>query len=180
MVFLLLIAGYETTVNLIGNGTLALLDNPQQMELLKARPDLMPSAVEEFARYYSPVDYAQSRVMRNDVQLNGVTIPRGEVVFAALSSANRDEAQFGNPGKLDITREPNRHLGFGHGPHYCLGAFLARMEANIAFDTLLRRCPDLQLAEPRDAVRWRESFVLRGVQSLPVSTRRGATQTTAA
>lgn len=180
MVFLLLIAGYETTVNLIGNGTLALLENPQQMELLKAHPELMSRAVEEFARYYSPVDYAQSRVVRTHVQMSGVTMLRGEVVFAALSSANRDEAQFSDPDQLDITREPNRHLGFGHGPHYCLGAFLARMEANVAFHTLLRRCPDLQLASTRDSVRWRQSFILRGVQSLPVQTRRGAMKASAA
>jgi cytochrome P450 PksS len=180
MVFLLLIAGYETTVNLIGNGTLALLEHPEQMELLKARPEVMAAAVEEFARYYSPVDYAQSRVIRTDVQMNGATVRRGEVVFAALSSANRDEAQFPNPDTFDITRDPNRHLGFGHGPHYCLGAFLARMEASIAFHTLLRRCPDLQLAVPRHSVRWRESFILRGVQSLPVKTQCSATHTTAA
>jgi cytochrome P450 PksS len=175
MVFILLIAGYETTVNLIGNGTLALLENPEQMERLRAHPELMPLAVEEFARYYTPVDYVQGRIARCDFELNGSRIRQGDMLFAALSSANRDERQFPQPDKLDVGREPNRHLGFGHGPHYCLGAILARMEANVAFATLVQRCPDLGLAVPRDTLRWRNSFILRGLESLPVRTR-GAQQ----
>jgi cytochrome P450 PksS len=179
MVFLLLIAGYETTVNLIGNGTLALLDNPEQLERLRQHPELMTTAVEEFARYYTPIDYSQPRIARCDFDLSGVRIRQGQPVFAALSSANRDETQFHNADRLDVSREPNRHLGFGHGPHYCLGAFLARMEANVAFTTLLRRCPDLRLAVPRQDVRWRDSFLLRGIESLPVA-HGNATQASAA
>lgn len=172
MVFILLIAGYETTVNLIGNGTLALLENPEQLERLRSHPELMVTAVEEFARYYSPVDYSQARLAREDFEFHGVRLKKGAPVFAALSAANRDEAQFHDPDRLDVSREPNRHVGFGHGPHYCLGAMLARMEANVAFTTLLRRCPELHLAAPRESLRWRNSFMLRGLESLPVAHRR--------
>jgi cytochrome P450 len=179
MIFLLLIAGYETTVNLIGNGTLALLENPDQFDRLRAHPELMPVAVEEFARYYTPLDYSQARIARSDLDFCGAHIRRGEPVFAAFSSANRDESQFPNADRLDIARDPNRHLGFGHGPHYCLGAFLARMEANVAFTTLLSRCSDLRLAVPRDSLHWRKSFLLRGLESLPV-THRTATHARAA
>ena len=169
MILLLLIAGHETTVNLIGNGTLALLENPVQMERLCANPTLIPLAVEEFARYYSPVDYANTRWTRRDVSVGGIEIPKGQGVLACLSSANRDESKFEHPDVLDITREPNRHLAFGQGMHHCLGVFLARVEAQVAFTTLLRRCPELRLAAPRESLRWRSSFLLRGLQSLPVS-----------
>jgi cytochrome P450 PksS len=179
MVFILLIAGYETTVNLIGNGTLALLENPEQMDRLCAHPELMPVAVEELARYYSPVDYTQGRIARCDFTFRDAQIKRGDLLFAAFSSANRDERQFPNPDHLDVAREPNRHVGFGHGPHYCLGAPLARMEANVAFTTLLRRCPELRLDVPRASLRWRNSFMLRGLESLPVA-HAGATQANAA
>jgi len=169
MVFLLLAAGHETTVNLIGNGILALLEHPEQMEKLRNDPTLIRPAVEEFLRYTSPVEMATERYTREDVTLAGVTIPRGEMVFAVIASANRDERQFVDPDRLDVTREPNKHLAFGLGPHFCLGAPLARLEGQIAINTLLRRAPDLRLTVPPAATRWRRGLLLRGLESLPVA-----------
>jgi cytochrome P450 PksS len=169
MVFLLLIAGHETTVNLIGNGALALLEHPGQKEMLGHEPALIKSAIEELLRYDGPVEIATERYAREDVEIAGVTIPRGETVHAVLASANRDERQFPNPDSLDISREPNKHLAFGLGPHFCLGAPLARLEAQIAITTLLRRLPDLRLTATADRLRWRRGLLLRGVESLPVA-----------
>jgi cytochrome P450 len=169
MIVLLLVAGHETTVNLIGSGTLALLEHPEQLQRLQHDPGLMPSAVEELLRFTSPVETATERYAREDVTIAGVTVPRGGLIFAAIASANRDERQFADPDRLDITRTPNRHLSFGLGNHYCLGAALARMEGQIALATLLRRAPRLRLAvEPR-ALRWRPGLVLRGLAALPVT-----------
>lgn len=168
MVFLLLFAGYETTVNLIGNGTLALLEYPDQLDKLRNDPTLIKPAVEELLRYGNPVEWATDRYPREDVTIAGVTIPRGQVVFAAIASANRDERQFSNPDELDITRDPNKHLSFGLGAHFCLGAALARLEGQIAIGTLLRRVPDLRLTVAPSALRWRVSLVLRGLEALPV------------
>jgi len=140
------------------------------MEKLRANPALVPLAVEEFARYYSPVDYANARWARCDVTIGDVKVSKGQGVLVCLSSANRDESQFRRPDVLDIAREPNRHLAFGQGMHHCLGVFLARMEAQVAFRTLLGRCPELRLAAPRESLQWRRSVLLRGLQSLPVST----------
>jgi len=168
MVFLLLVAGHETTVNLIGNGTLALLQHPDQRLRLQSDPALIKPAVEELLRYSSPVEMATERYTREDVTLAGVTIPRGEVVFAVLGSANRDDRQFPDPDALDLTREPNRHLSFGLGAHFCLGASLARLEGQIAISTLLRRFPDLRLAVAPEELRWRRGLLLRGLESLPV------------
>ena len=173
MILLLLVAGHETTVNLIGNGTLALLENPEEHRKLLANPALIPLAVEEFARYYSPVDYSNARFTRSDVCIAGVEIPAGHGVLACLTSANRDESKFDRPDVLDVARDPNRHLAFGQGIHHCLGVFLARLEAQIAFTTLLRRCPELRLAAPRESLRWRRSFLLRGLQALPVNNSSG-------
>lgn len=169
MVFLLLIAGHETTVNLIGNGTLALLEHPGEMQRLRNDPALIKPAVEELLRYGSPLETATERYAREDITLAGVTIPRGELVYAVIASANRDERQFASPDSLDITREPNKHLSFGFGVHFCLGAPLARLEGQIAIQTLLRRLPDLRLAVPPNALRWRRGRVLRGLQALPVA-----------
>jgi cytochrome P450 len=170
MILLLLVAGHETTVNLIGNGILALLENSEQWDRLRANPALLPLAVEEFARYYSPVDFANARYTTCDVDIGGSRILRGQAVLASLASANRDETKFERPEILHVGREPNRHVAFGHGMHHCLGILLARLEAQVAFATLLRRCPELRLATPRGALRWRPSVLLRGLQSLPVST----------
>jgi cytochrome P450 len=172
MIFLLLVAGHETTVNLIGNGSLALLRNPDQMEKLRNDPSLIKTAVEELLRYESPLETATERYAREDVTVAGVTIPRGATVFAVIASANRDERQFPDPDALDLTREPNRHLAFGQGIHYCLGAPLARLEGQIAINTLLRRAPELRLAVPPESLRWRRGLVLRGLQALPVEFRR--------
>jgi cytochrome P450 PksS len=175
MIALLLIAGHETTVNLIGNGMLALLEHPDQMDRLRNDPALIKSAVEELLRYDGPLETATERYAREDVTIAGVTIPRGERVFAVLASANRDERQFERPDELDLAREPNRHLAFGLGVHYCLGAPLARLEGQIAINNLLRRMPDLRLAARRDALRMRHGLVLHGLVALPVTfARRGA------
>jgi cytochrome P450 len=120
-------------------------------------------------RYTSPVFLGTERYPREDVTIRGVTIPRGEVTFAAIGSANRDEAAFAEPDRLDITRADNRHLGFGQGIHYCLGAPLARLEAQIAIDTLVRRMPGLRLKCEPEALRWRRSLILRGLESLPLA-----------
>jgi cytochrome P450 len=168
MVFLLLIAGHETTVNLIGNGTLALLENPNQMTRLQNEPSLVKSAVEELLRYTAPVFTTTERYAREDATIRDVTIPRGEMILGVIGSANRDETVFENPDELQITRDPNRHLSFGQGIHFCLGAPLARMEAQIAFTTLLKRLPNLRLTNPADSLHWRPSIFLRGLASLPV------------
>lgn len=169
MIILLLVAGHETTVNLIANGTLALLENPVQMEKLRNDPTLIRTAVEELLRFASPVDIATERFAREDVRMGGVTIPRGELVFASIGSANRDERQFKDPDKLDITRDPNRHLAFGLANHFCLGAPLARLEGQIAIGALLRRLPNLRLGIARDRLRWRRGLILRGMERLPVA-----------
>jgi cytochrome P450 PksS len=168
MAFLLLIAGHETTVNLIGNGTLALLEHPDQLARLRAEPALIKAAVEELLRYASPLETATERYAREDVTVAGVTIRRGEQVFAALGSANRDGRQFPDPDILDLSREPNRHLAFGLGPHFCLGAPLARLEGQVAIGTLVRRIGDVRLAVRPASLRWRRGLVLRGLESLPV------------
>jgi len=168
MIFLLLVAGHETTVNLIGNGMLALLEHPEEMCRLRDEPDLIKPAVEELLRYASPLETASERYAREAVAIAGVTIPRGELVLGVIASANRDERQFERPDALDLGREPNRHLSFGHGVHYCLGAPLARLEGQIAISTLLRREPDLRLAGPSKGLRWRRGMILRGLMALPV------------
>jgi len=169
MIFLLLIAGHETTVNLIGNGMLALLEHPEQLDRLRNEPELIKPAIEELLRYDSPVQIASERYPREDVTIAGVTIPRGEMVFAVVGSANRDERQFERPEELDITRDPNRHVTFGLGAHYCVGAPLARMEGQIAISTLLRRLPDLRLAVPRERLCRRPGLGLHGLASLPLT-----------
>jgi cytochrome P450 PksS len=169
MIVLLLVAGHETTVNLIGSGMLALLQHPEQLERPRQDPGLMPSAVEELLRFTSPVETATERYARQEVTIAGVTIPRGGMVLAALASANRDERQFADPDRLDVTRAPNRHLAFGLGAHFCLGAALARMEGQIALATLLRRAPELRLAVDPGELRWRPGLVLRGLKALPVA-----------
>jgi cytochrome P450 len=168
MIFLLIIAGHQTTIHLIGNGTLALLENRAEMEKLCAQPSIIQSAVEELLRYDSSLPLASHRWARCNISIAGATIPQGEAVFAGIASANRDSRQFERPDVLDLTREPNRHLTFSQGIHHCLGAPLARLEAQIAFTTLLRRFPNLRLAVSRNDLRWQRSILLRGLQALPV------------
>jgi cytochrome P450 len=169
MIFLLIVAGHETTVNLIGNGTLALFEHPEQRVRLHQNPDLLKSAIEEMLRYYGPVEVSLTRWVRQDTELGGQRMRRGEQIVALLASANHDDVQFPDPERFDVTREPNRHIAFGTGIHSCLGATLARLEGQIAFATLLSRMPDLALAIPRHEVRWRDATFLRGLTQLPVT-----------
>ncbi len=168
MVFLLLIAGHETTVSLIAGGVLELLRHPHQLERLQNEPALISSAIEELLRFVSPVFLTTERFAREDVTLHGMTIPRGGLVYGVIGSANRDPAVFEHPDVLDLARQDNRHIAFGHGVHFCLGAALARMEAQIAIQTLVQRFPRLGLAAPAETLRWRPSIVLRGLEALPV------------
>jgi pimeloyl-[acyl-carrier protein] synthase len=168
MCVLLLVAGHETTVNLIANGLLALLRDPEALAGLKAEPGLAGSAVEELLRYDSPVQFT-SRHALADLDLGGCRVRAGETVVAVLGAANRDPAQFPDPDRLDLARRPNRHVAFGGGIHFCLGAPLARMEARIAIPALLARLPGLELG-PGPPVR-RDTVTLRGLASLPVTFR---------
>jgi cytochrome P450 len=169
MILLLIVAGHETTVNLIASGMLALLENPDQLERLRSEPTLIKPAVEELLRFTAPVETATERFAREDIELAGVKIAQGDLVLAAIASANRDESQFTHPDRLDITREPNRHVAFGQGIHFCLGASLARLEGQTAINALLARTRDLRLAVPPTRLRWRSGLVLRGLKALPVS-----------
>jgi cytochrome P450 len=169
MAFLLLVAGHETTVNLIASGALALFEHPEQAEALSSDPSLTKPAVEELLRYTSPVELATERYAREDVEIAGTTIPRGELVLAVLGSANHDEREFEDPDVLNLTRDPNRHLAFGRGGvHHCLGAPLARMEGQIAISALLRRFPHARLAVAPETLRWRRGLFLRGLHMLPL------------
>ena len=151
MVYLLIIAGYETTVHLITNAVFTLLQHPEQMEMLRENRDLMDTALEEIMRFHGPIEGTKLLYPLEDVTLHGVTIPKGKSVMPLLGAANRDERQFENPDVFDITRSPNRHLGFGQGIHYCLGAPLARLETKIALNILLDRYPNMRLAvDPKD------------------------------
>ncbi|HET8845157.1 MAG TPA: cytochrome P450 [Ktedonobacteraceae bacterium] len=169
MIWLLLVAGHETTVNLIGNGTLELLQHPDQWHMLRANPSLIERAVEELLRYTSPVMVGTGRWASEDVEMYGKRIAQGEMVWLSLMGANTDPQRFPAAEKLDITREENEHLAFGKGIHYCLGAPLARLEGQIAFATLLRRLPDLHLAVKSEEIRWRPGLLLHGLQELPVA-----------
>ena len=169
MIFLLLVAGHETTVNLIGSGSLALLEHPDQLEKLRSEPAIIKPAIEELLRFVCPVEMATERYAREDITIAGTTIPRGELVLAVIGSANRDANYFDNPDSLDVTRENNKHLAFGLGAHYCLGAPLSRLEGQIAISTLVRRMPNLRLSIAPDQIRWRGGIILRGLEALPVS-----------
>jgi cytochrome P450 len=169
-IFQLIIAGHDTTSSLIGNGVVALLTHPDQLEQLRADPARVADAVEEFIRYDAPVPHSTFRYAREPIELGGVTIPAGAQIIINLASANRDNAHFSQPDALDIDRADGRHLGFGHGIHFCLGAPLARMEGQIALGTLFRRFPHLRLAVPVEQLHWDhgDGLVLRGLTELPV------------
>ena len=165
MIVLLFLAGHETTVNLISNGLLALLRHPDQLELLRSDPSLDASAVEELLRFDPPVQLT-ARIATTDVELCGQPLEKGQQVVLLLGSANRDESVFSSPERLDIRREGNRQVAFGGGIHLCLGAPLARVEAQAAIGRLVRRFPALALVS--DDVPYKETFTLRGPTSLPV------------
>jgi cytochrome P450 len=168
--FQLVVAGHDTTSSLIGNGVVALLDHPDQMAVLQREPHLLPGAIEELLRFTAAVPHATFRVTTEPLDLNGVTVPAGQQVLVGLGAANRDPSHFDEPDRLDVTRGARRHLAFGHGPHHCLGASLARLEAEVAFRLLLDRFPDLNLAVPRSDLAWShgDGLVLRGLAELPV------------
>ncbi|AAP09568.1 Cytochrome P450 [Bacillus cereus ATCC 14579] len=169
MIMLLIVAGHETTVNLITNTVLALLENPNQLQLLKDNPKLIDSAIEEGLRYYSPVEVTTARWAAEPFQIHHQTIQKGDMVIIALASANRDETVFENPEIFDITRENNRHIAFGHGSHFCLGAPLARLEAKIAITTLFNRMPELQIKGNREEIKWQGNYLMRSLEELPLT-----------
>jgi cytochrome P450 len=169
MVVLLIVAGHETTVNLIANATLALLEHPDELAQLRREPARIPAAVEECLRYDGPVERALNRWAAADAEIGGRTIRRGDDVIVILGSANRDPDRFDDADVLDVDRADTRHVAFGRGSHYCLGAPLARLEGEIALATLLRRLPGLRLAVARDELRWRPVPLFRGLASLPVA-----------
>jgi cytochrome P450 len=168
-VIILIIAGHETTVSLIGNCALALLQNPQQMEILIQDPSRTPAAIEELVRYDGPVERALNRWATEDVEIGGHLIKRGEMVIPILGAADRDPNQFSNPELLDFSRSPNPHLAFGRGIHYCLGSPLARLEGEIAINTMLQRLPNLRLAVEPSQLEWRLVPLFHGLTSLPVA-----------
>ncbi|MFH8385934.1 cytochrome P450 [Kitasatospora sp. NPDC018058] len=168
LAFLILFAGYENTVHLIANAVLALLTHPEQLAALRAEPELIAGAVEEFARFDGPAPLAIRRFPREDVAIGGVTVPVGETVLLSLASANRDPEQFTDPDRLDLRRRENGHLALGHGIHYCLGAPLARLETSLALAALLRRFPGLALDVPVGELRHRPTMRARGLLELPV------------
>ncbi|MGI5453920.1 cytochrome P450 family protein [Streptomyces sp. CA-249302] len=173
LAFLILFAGYENTVQLIGNAVLALLQHPEQLAALRADPARLPAAVEEFARYEGPALFAIRRFPVEDVTIGGVTIPAGETVWVSPSAANRDPSRFPDPDRLDLARDASGHLSLGHGIHYCLGAPLARAETEIAVAALLERYDELALAD--GDLRWRRSLRARGLVELQVSYARKKT-----
>jgi cytochrome P450 len=169
MVVLRIVAGHETTVSFITNAVHALLSHPAELAALRADLALMPSAVEELLRFDSPVERTITRLVAQDTELGGRRLERGDFVIAVIGSANRDSSQFPDPDRLDLGRPDNKHVGFGRGPHYCLGAPLARLEAEIALETLLRRLPGLRLAIAEDDLYWRPIPLFRSLAELPVA-----------
>ena len=169
--WLLIVAGHDTTVNLLGNGLVALFRHPDQLARLRADLSLVPQAVEEFLRYDGPVQHTTFRMTSEPVTIGGVNIPAHEQVLVVTAAANRDPGHFGEPDRLDIARSDNHHIAFGHGIHFCLGAPLARLEGDIAFRSLLSRFPGLRPAVPLDRIHWTYRLTLRGLVALPVLLR---------
>ncbi|MGP4074274.1 cytochrome P450 family protein [Halobacillus sp. K22] len=168
MVVLLIIAGHETTVNLISNTMFALFEHPNQLSKIQLDRTLIPSAIEEGLRYYSPVDFSTARWAESDMELHGQSIRRGDLVLASISSANRDEEKFNNAHQFDVTRNKNAHVAFGFGIHFCLGAPLARLEGKVAIEELLHTFPNIDLNRTMNPPEWRQVFLLRGLTQLPV------------
>ena len=169
MLLLLLAAGHETTVNLIGNAVHEMLRDPEIVRRLRAEPAAVPAFVEEILRVQGPIHLATARYTTRPITLGGQEIDAGEFVMISLAAANRDPARFEQPDRIDIDREDKRHIAFGHGIHFCLGAALARMEATVAITRLLDRIPELSLDAESGVPRWRKSLLIRGLESLPVS-----------
>jgi len=169
MLFLLLIAGHENTTGLIGNGLIALLSNPEQLALLRKRPDLAHAAVEEVLRYDGPMELAAWRFTTEPVEIGGTLIPPGEPVLIALAAAHRDPDRFSEPDRLNLARSDVAHLGFGYGLHHCLGAPLGRLEGVVALRTLVQRLPDLALAVPPGRLLRQPSSIVRALHELPVT-----------
>lgn len=168
MSFLLLLAGHDTTASLLSGGVLALIEHPEQLERLRERPELIDSAVEELLRYTTPVPCGAARIAREDVEIAGVRIPARSQVLGMIISANRDESVFRDPDILDLGRDPNPHIAFAYGAHYCLGSQLARLEARIALRELVTRFEHLELAVPVEALRYKPTQALRGLRALPL------------
>ncbi len=168
VVSLLIIAGHETTVNFIGNSIMALIENPDQLALLKEQPDLIKTAIEETLRFNDPVEYSTSRWASEDMVSKDQAMKKGDLVIVILNAANHDPSQFENPDQLDITREKSKHLAFGKGIHACLGAPLARLEGEIAIASFFKRYPNAQLNINKDDLEWRTGMIVRGVRELPL------------
>lgn len=169
LVSLLIIAGHETTVNLIGNTVLALLSNPEQQEMLREEPELMPQAIEESLRFNGPVEFSTSRWANEDMEFRGKQIHRGDVMVVSLNAANHDPEKFEDPERFDITREKSPHMAFGMGIHFCLGAPLARLEGEIAISSLLARFDELKLSVDESELSWRPGMIVRGVKEIPIT-----------
>lgn len=168
MIFLLLLAGHDTTSNLIGSSVLTLIEHPDELDRLRRDPAIIDTAVEELLRFTTPVPCGATRTLLDDVEIAGTTLPKGASVLGMIISANRDDSVFDDPDRLDLSRQPNRHLSFAFGSHFCLGNQLARMEARIALSGLLARFDRIELAVPRQSLQWKPTQSLRGLRSLPL------------
>jgi cytochrome P450 len=169
MIFLLMLAGHDTTANLIGSSAVALMEHPEQAERWRAEPELTTPAVEELLRFTTPVPCGTARTLLEEVSIDGTVMPKGSKVMGMIISANRDESVFDRPDSLDLGRDPNRHLTFAFGKHFCLGNQLARLEGQIAIGALVRRFPSMRLSVPRDQLRYKPVQALRGFRALPVT-----------
>lgn len=169
VVSLLIIAGHETTVNFVGNSVMALLEHPEQLEMLKSQPELIKTAIEETLRYNDPVEFSTSRWAGEDLEFKGEAISKGDLVIVILNAANHDPNQFEDPEILDITREKSKHLAFGKGIHACLGAPLARLEGEIAINSFFKRYPNAKMNADKNDLEWRSGMIVRGVKELPLS-----------
>jgi cytochrome P450 len=171
MIILLIVAGYETTTNLIGSGMLALFEHPGEMQALRDNPALMRTAVDELLRFTAPVETASDRYVGQDIVLHGAALTRGDLVLAVIASANRDECYFKDPDRFDIRRAPGANVSFGHGTHHCLGFQLAKMEAEIAFSSILEKFPRIALGCKPGDLTWKSTPIVRGLAALPVLLR---------